>query len=99
VFRQGDLSAMIRHAGDKSFASVSQRPRIRGVMLLIMAGSHKHVQPLRLYDLARDGQSQITEEERSHLRECEECQRILAVFAREFTQPGRRPKDIPGDAA
>ena len=38
-------------------------------MLPIMSGSHEHVQPLRLYDLALDGQSQITEEERSHLRQ------------------------------
>ena len=90
---------MMRHAGDRSFANVSQPPRMRGVIFRIMAGSHEHVQPLRLYDLARDEQSQITEEERTHLRECEECQRILAVFAREFTQPGRRPKDLPGDAA
>jgi hypothetical protein len=50
----------------------------------VMAGSDGHLKPFRLFDLALDGGSQITEEERTHLRECEECQRILATFIRQL---------------
>ena len=51
-----------------------------------MAEHVEHLKPLRLFDLARNGGSQMTEEERTHLRKCEECQRILATFIRQFTK-------------
>ena len=60
-----------------------------------------HIRPLRLFDLsqAEERQSgfQLSEEEQQHLRECEECQDILAVFARQFSKQ-RPPKDKPGAA-
>jgi hypothetical protein len=61
-----------------------------------MAGSDEHLKPLRLFDLARNGGSQITEEERTHLRECEDCQRILAVFIRQLVKP---TQEKPWDSA
>ena len=65
-----------------------------------MAGTD-HIRPLRLFDLsqAEEDQSgfQLTEEEKQHLRNCEECQDILAVFARQFGKQ-RPPKDHPGAA-
>jgi hypothetical protein len=65
--------------------------------LAFMAGSDEHLKPLRLFDLARNGGSQITEEERAHLRVCEECQRLLAVFIRQFAKTWGATK--PEDAA
>jgi len=47
---------------------------------LFMAGSREHVNPLNLFDLARDSGSVFTEEEKKHLHECEQCQHVLAVF-------------------
>ena len=58
-----------------------------------------HIQPLRLFDLARHSRFEITEEERKHLRECEECERILEVFARQFEKPLRPSQHKKGDAA
>ena len=60
-----------------------------------MAGSDEHLKPLRLFDLARQEQTQPTEKEREHLRECEHCIRILEVFTRQFGKPSKKP----GDAA
>ena len=59
-----------------------------------MAESDEHLKPLRLFDLARHSRFEITEEERKHLRECEECERILEVFARQFNKPSiNKPED------
>jgi len=52
-----------------------------------MPESDEHLKPLRLFDLARHSRFEITEQERKHLNECEECQRVLDVFARQFTKP------------
>lgn len=62
-----------------------------------MAGSDEHIKPLRLFDIARQGGSPIVDEERNHLGGCEECQRILAVFVRQFTKLWGTNE--PGDAA
>jgi hypothetical protein len=47
-----------------------------------------HIGPHRIFELSQLEPSQITVEmtkwEREHLRDCEQCQRILAIFAREF---------------
>jgi hypothetical protein len=60
----------------------------------IMAGSDEHLKPLRLFDLAWNGGPKIIDEERKHLRECEQCRSILEMFARKFATPAK-----PGDAA
>jgi hypothetical protein len=65
-----------------------------------MAGSGEHIEPLRLFAIAQEsGSPPPNDAEKEHLRRCEECQHILEVFARQFTQPGRGPKDMPGDGA
>jgi hypothetical protein len=55
-----------------------------------MAGS-EHIKPLRLFDLSRakahPGDFEPTEEENQHLRGCDECQNVLAVFSRQFSRP------------
>jgi hypothetical protein len=64
------------------------------------AGSDEHIEPLRLLAIAQEsGPLPPNDAEREHLRQCEECQHLLEVFARQFTQPGRGPKDMPEDAA
>jgi hypothetical protein len=60
-----------------------------------MAGSDEHLKPLRLFDLARHG-NQATENEQEHLQRCEECPRIIEVFARQFSKP---TTEKPEDAA
>ena len=61
-----------------------------------------HIKPLRLFDLSqvetRESGVTMTNEEEQHLRECGECQHVLAVFARQFSKE-RPPHDKPGDAA
>ena len=52
-----------------------------------------HLRPIRLFDISQ-GQGKPTDEERLHLRECEECQTVILIFARQFT-----PKDKPEQAA
>ena len=61
-----------------------------------MKGSDKHLEPLRLFDLARKSGTQLTDIEKRHLRDCEECQSIFEVFARQFGKPTQLK---PGDAA
>jgi hypothetical protein len=62
--------------------------------LLQMAGSDDHIKHLRLFDLARQSGNPMSDEEREHLRACEECQRILQVFARQrFDKPIEKPED------
>ena len=60
-----------------------------------------HIQPVRLFSLSQnetqDDGFHLDEEEAKHLRECEECQHVLAVFAREFSQH-KPPHDKPEDA-
>jgi len=64
-----------------------------------MAGSDQHIKPLRLFDLSRQKGTHPTEEERQHLRQCDECERIIEVFARQFTRVERGPNDKLRDAA
>jgi hypothetical protein len=58
-----------------------------------MAGSDEHLQPLRLFDLARQRGNKPTENELEHLRVCEECPQIIEVFARQFGKPSSKPDD------
>ena len=47
-----------------------------------------HIGPHRIFELSQLETAEIvfhmTEREKEHLRECDECRRILAVFARQF---------------
>jgi hypothetical protein len=61
-----------------------------------------HIEPVRLFDLSqaeaeKDG-FQLDDEEKQHIRECEECQEVLRILAHEFTKH-RPPHDKPEDAA
>jgi hypothetical protein len=62
----------------------------------------EHIQPLRLFNLSQAQEAasgfQLNDDEKKHLQECEECQSVLEVFARQFSKT-RPPKDRPGDAA
>ena len=63
---------------------------------------NEHIQPLRLFNFSQAQETasgfQLSEDEKKHLHECEECQHVLEVFARQFSKK-RPPKDQPGDAA
>ena len=54
-----------------------------------------HIKELRLFDLsradAREGSIQPDKRELQHLHDCEECQRILEVFARQFNSAAVTP--------
>ena len=52
-----------------------------------MAGNDGHIEPLRLFNLARGSGSRIIAEESKHLHECKECPPVLKVFARQFDRP------------
>jgi hypothetical protein len=58
---------------------------------------HDHPKPIRLFDLSRD-KVKPTVEERIHIRQCDECQTIIAIFARQFNSP-KSSKDKPENAA
>ena len=62
----------------------------------VMAEREEHPKPLRLFDIARNSGPEISEEEEKHFRECEECPRIVKVFARQFPSGGQQK---PDDAA
>ena len=51
----------------------------------------KHIKPERLFDLSqadpREKDSQLEDWEKQHLQECDACQRLFQVLARQF---GRR---------
>ena len=53
----------------------------------------EHPKPIRLFDLSQ-GTVKPTEAERVHVQDCDECQTVIAIFARQFT-----PKDKPDHAA
>jgi len=61
-----------------------------------------HIGPHRIFELSQLETAEIvfhmTEWEKEHLRECDECQRILAVFARQFDSE-RPPHDRRGNSA
>ena len=67
--------------------------------LLVMAGSDNHIKPLRLFELARFDSVDLNKDEQAHFRTCEECQRVVQVFARQFDKPWIPPVKKPGDAA
>jgi hypothetical protein len=56
----------------------------------------EHIKPLRLFDLSqaesRKSNFRLEDWEKEHLRECDECQHIVEVFARQFTSE-RPPHD------
>jgi hypothetical protein len=56
-----------------------------------VAGSDTHPKAIRLFDLARAQVRQrafsLTDEETQHVGQCQECQDIIAVFARQFAEP------------
>jgi hypothetical protein len=64
-----------------------------------MAEQGDHIKPLRLFDIARESGSQPTEEERKHIRECDECAHIIEVFARQFNKLVRPPDQANGGNA
>ena len=59
-----------------------------------------NIRPLRLFDLSRantsHGSFELSEVEQQHLRGCEQCRSVLAVFSRQFAKP---PNEKPEDAA
>ena len=59
-----------------------------------MTVSDEHLEPLRLFDIARHSGTQLTEDEKRHLHTCEECRRIVEIFARQFPNTAK-----PEDAA
>jgi hypothetical protein len=59
----------------------------------VMTGSDEHLKPLRLFDIARQSGPPLTEQERQHLRECDECKRIVETFARQKFNPPPDPAD------
>ena len=67
-----------------------------------MAGRDDHIKPIRLWDLsqaeARQSGFKLTPEEQKHFQECEECQDVVAVFAR-LVSTKKPPHDKPDDAA
>ena len=52
----------------------------------------QHIRPLRLFDLSQaeapGSGFQLDEEEKRHFDQCEECQQIVEIFARQFSQHG-----------
>ena len=54
-----------------------------------------HIEPQRLFDLSQtDTQGlrfQLETWEKEHLRECDECQQLLQIFARQFN--GKKPQN------
>ena len=50
--------------------------------VLGMTGS-KHLRPMRLFDISQ-GKGKTSEEERQHVRECEEGKAVIVIFARQF---------------
>ena len=53
-----------------------------------------HPKPIRLFDFSQ-GKGKPTEDEKRHVHECDECQTVIAIFARQFTPL----KDKPENAA
>ena len=70
---------------------------LANIYLPIMAAREEHIKTLRLVDLSRNSGSEATGEEQKHLRECEECQQVLASLAHEFS--GQRQLYEKGNTA
>ena len=60
----------------------------------------EHITPKRLFELSQTDEtrmkSQLETRELEHLRECSQCQQILAVLARQFDE-ARPPHDHPSE--
>ena len=65
-------------------------------VVTIMAGSD-HPKPIRLFDISQ-GTGKPTEDEKQHVRDCSECQTVIAIFARQFSSENP-PKDKSDNAA
>jgi hypothetical protein len=50
-----------------------------------------HIRTIRLFDLGRDSDFELTAEEKKHFSDCEECNAVVAVFGRQFSK--QRPHD------
>ena len=58
-----------------------------------------HVKTIRLFDLARVRTSvRLTDWEKEHLDQCEECQGVLAVFRQQVKQTPTPPTPLPATA-
>lgn len=49
-----------------------------------MTETDDHLRPLRLFDIARNGGPGMSDQEREHLNECEDCRSEIEIFIREF---------------
>lgn len=67
-----------------------------------MAGNDDHIKLLRLFDLSQAETKHsgftLKPEEKEHIRRCAECQHVLEVFTRQFSNP-QTPRHKPDDAA
>jgi hypothetical protein len=61
-----------------------------------MEDSQQHIKPRRLFEIAEDGSCELNADERAHFLNCEECQYVVAVFARQFSRQKSRDE---GNAA
>ena len=59
-------------------------------------GDMGHIETTRLVDLCREAII-VDAEEIEHLRNCEECEHLLRLFARQFRLIRRMLKDYDGD--
>jgi hypothetical protein len=55
-----------------------------------------HLEPIRLFEIARNRGARLSEKEGKYLHDCQECQPLIEVFARPFNKP---QKDEPENAA
>ena len=53
----------------------------------------EHIRTIRLFDVGRGSDSDLSEEEKKHLRECDECREVVAVFARQFSRQTAQDKE------
>ena len=52
-----------------------------------MVRTEQHIKALRLFNQSREAGFKVTDEEETHLLECEDCQQALATFALLFGEP------------
>src|SRR5437899_221680 len=55
--------------------------------LTFMSETSNHLKTLRLSDIAWNGGQRMTDQERQHLNECEDCRSELEIFIRQFAVP------------
>jgi hypothetical protein len=54
-----------------------------------MMGSEPHIKAHRLFNLSQEGSLDATEEEETHLLECEDCELAVTTFALLFGKQRR----------